>query len=160
MPSCPQPHQPPLPIFRPSYGPEKALRVMDDRLQHHGYQFARCTPLNFVLTTSWNVLLLSSIFQVSGVYVVLHYMRTKGPFIYNLFFTCLYPSKLSQAALGCVFLHFHRITKTLQNLRACCLKKNCISIHRSFLFWNNLVHISISYFIQSGLMVWKFSFRF
>ena len=117
----------PLPIFRPSYGPEKALRVMDDRLQHHGYQFARCTPLNFVLTTSWNVLLLSSIFQVSRAYVVLHNMRTKGPFIYNLFFTCLYPSKLSQAALGCVFLHFHRITKTSQNLRACCLKKKTVS---------------------------------
>ena len=89
-------------IFRPSYGPEKALRVMDDRLQHHGYQFARCTPLNFVLTTSWKVLL-SSIFQVSRAYVVLHNMRTKGPFIYNLFFTCLYPSKLSHCSRMCFF---------------------------------------------------------
>ena len=129
VPSCSQSRQPSKILFKfldlPT-APEKALRVMDDRLQHHGYQFARCTPLNFVLTTSWKVLL-SSIFQVSRAYVVLHNMRTKGPFIYNLFFTCLYPSKLSQAALGCVFLHFHRITKTSQNLRACCLRKKTVS---------------------------------
>ena len=100
-------------IFRPSYGPEKALRVMDDRLQHHGYQFARCTPLNFVLTTSWKVLL-SSIFQVFRAYVVLHNMRTKGPFIYNLFFTCLYPSKtVSSCSSRMCFFTFSQNNKNI-----------------------------------------------